>query len=76
METAPTGSPEPDERIFEEPMDDDREPTFLEWFAALAEVDDRARESLEREIYPDPQLMSVAMDMPAPRASGPTKPKG
>jgi len=76
METASTGSPEPDEEFFEEPMDDDREPTFLEWFRALAEVDDQARESLEKEVYPDPQLMSVAMDMPAPKVKGTSKPKG
>ncbi len=50
--------------------------TFLEWFTALADVDDQARESLTKEVYPDPQLMAVALDLPAPRASLPAKPKG
>ena len=75
METTSTGLPAQAGKI-SEAADEEREPTFLEWFEDLAGADARASASLTKEIYPNRELMSVAMDMPAPRANARTKPSG
>jgi len=67
MENTANELPESEDGDFEE---GEREPIFLEWFEAEAEVAARAYESLTKEIYPNPELMATAMDMPAPRLEG------
>ena len=45
-------------------------------FAYQAEVDAQASASLTKEVYPNPELMSAAMDMPGREAPSRTKPSG
>lgn len=48
-------------------------PTLLELLQAQAEVDEQARESLENEVYRNPDLMAVAMDIPGREQRSPDK---